>query len=203
MLVCQVLCSLIKLRIMVMQLVHKRHYLLRDAQLNKRQVIEHTPLFRRHKILREFDEAELRQITLALRPVVLQKIEASKVMSDFWNQASAAIQDDLVISFYYHEHMGLKKVLNVQTEDWLEVDFFKKLHQELRRKRWHFLHPRSALRAMRATLGKHVCNLRFENIHLAIDAVEANHFYQVHWDISHPSSLSKMLRHFIFDDILG
>lgn len=186
-----------------MHLVHKRHYLLRNAQLGKRQVIEHTPLFRRHKILQEFDEATLQQIILAVRPVVLQKIKTSEVMSDFWNQASSTMQDDLVISFYYHEHMGLKKVLNVQTEDWLSVDFFKKLHGELRRSRWHFLHPRNALRAMRSTLGKHVCNLRFENIHLAIDSIEADRFHQIHWDISHPSTLSKMVRHFIFDDILG
>lgn len=185
-----------------MQLVYKRHYLLRDKS-GKRQVIQHRPILRRQLVVQEFSETELRRIVAEIRPFVVQKINASEVMRNFWQQASVSIQDDLVISFYYHEYLGLKKVLNVETENWLKIDFFNKLHSELRRRRWHVFHLRHALRALRATFGKHKCNLRFENIHLAIDSIGKTKLNQVHWDVAHPSTLPKMLHHFIFDDILG
>lgn len=109
----------------------------------------------------------------------------------------------LILSYHYHEHLGKRKVLNVETQDWFSIDFFKNTYDSLRKKRFAFFKPAQAIVAIKATFGKHFVNLRFENIHLAVDKINGKFIHQIHWDRVHPASVIKTIKHFIKDDIFG
>lgn len=184
-----------------MPFIHKRHYLLRSS--SGRKIVQHTPLFKKLKTLTEFDEGQLKKIAQDLQPSFLQIIQKSEQMLHFWQQASERIRQDLILSYHYHEHLGQRKVLNVETEDWFSLDFFQNTYRGLLKKRFALFQPKQAVRAIKATFGKHPKNLRFENIHLAADKINGKHICQVHWDKIHPTSVVKTIKHFIKDDIFG
>lgn len=184
-----------------MPFIHKRHYLLRDQ--SGRKIIQHTPVFKKIKTLTELNENDLTKIFQDIKPSFLQIIKKSEQMLNFWQQAPERIRQDLVLSHHYREHLGQRKVLNVETEDWFGLDFFQNTYRGLLKKRFALFKPKQAIRAIKATLGKHPKNLRFENIHLAVDKINGKRIHQIHWDRVHPASFIKTIKHFIKDDVFG
>lgn len=183
-------------------MIHKRYYLLID-DLGKK-IMEYSSSKKNFVFLDKLQNTDIQEISRKVIPSLEEKIKQSNPMSVFWEKASNKMKDDLALSYYYHEHEKNKKVLNVETENWFAIDYFGNLYAAVVKKRWLIWRkPLLGFAAFRNTSGKHHLNLRFENIHLAVDKIGEQYIYQIHWDIRYPQTPKKILAHFFLDDFIG
>lgn len=183
-------------------MIHKRHYLLADGFGKK--IMEYSSLQKSFVFLSELRKKDIQKMIKEVVPSLEEKVKKSSLMSTFWEKASKKMRDDLALSYYYHEHEKNKKVLNVETENWFSMSYFGNLHASVLKKRWLIWRkPALGFAAFRNTLGKHYVNLRFENIHLAVDRIGKQYIYQIHWDIKYPQTPKKIFAHFFLDDFIG
>ena len=119
----------------------------------------------------------------------------------FWQNASSNIQQGLLISYNNYIQNKTKKVCNVQIENWLEIPFFNHyLKKSLNRLKLNNYDP---IKFLGTKLGKHKLSLRFENIHLAMDYLDSQLIFTIHWDRGYPYLSPKWIKHYLFDDILS
>jgi hypothetical protein len=125
----------------------------------------------------------------------------------FWEKASRNMKMAVIFSYHKRVVEKSKKVINVETDDWLTLDFFREYYEELRKGRSfkNMFRIFKIFRSFIATTGRHKKTLRFENIHLAEDVVQNKKVPSVHWDIYHPTRLFPInwVRHLLFEDIFS
>jgi len=184
-------------------IIRNRYYLLRDK--DNRILISHTPGFFQEKIktLRKISRHEISTMVKESLPVVTKLVTTNPMMKDFWRKLPREIREDLTLSFYYHKYLRNHKVLNVETINWEKIPYFKNEHARLIKTTFDLRHPKQSVYDMIRTSGKHTKGLRCKNMHIAMDHIGDKTIYQAHWDTEMPTSIYKIVKHFIFDDILG
>ena len=183
-------------------MIHKRHYLLTEDF--GRKIMEYSSHNNDFIFLDKLHETDMQRMIKKALPTLEAKVRKNDVMFAFWKNANKKLKDDLILSYCYHEYEKNVKVLNVETENWFNIAYFKNFYNSILKERqliWK--KPLIGLAAYRNTLGKHYLNLRFENIHLAVDKIGKKYIYQIHWDIKYPQTAKKILAHFFHDDLIG
>lgn len=106
----------------------------------------------------------------------------------FFSHAPKSLVGDALLSRAYGISSTFSSPLNIETANWqtnpkIKLDL---LSGKIKRRR----------------VGRHDgAQLRYSNVHLAVDCLLGNKITQVHWDQHYPSNLRSLLKHFITDNI--
>lgn len=138
----------------------------------------------------------------------MQKFKANLITDSeqwFWEHSTPELKRSLLFSFYLRLNGNKGKIPNVETENWLNVFYFKKMRERILEDTQiqHILYPPDYINALIKTTGKHRTNLRMGHIHLTHDVLKNREVYGIHWDASIVDLQDKksILKHWVFDDM--
>jgi hypothetical protein len=183
-------------------IIHKRHYLL--GKKGERLLIHFSRYFIFEKCftVNQFRYRKLEEISKKSLPMILRLASTNNLLLKCWQNATDDMKNAVALSYSYPQ-LGVRKVLNVEIQNWREIDYFTSAHKVLLKQRSNIFHPITAIQARLRTSGKHYLNLRFKNIHLSADFINGKLIYQLHWDSVSPTDLNQLIKHIFSDDILG
>lgn len=119
----------------------------------------------------------------------------------FWQNATLEIKQALIFSYDSYIQHHSQKVHNIEISNWINIPFFNQYLKNtfFRLKHNHY----NIFKFLTTKTGKHKLGIRFENIHLVLDHIHKKPIFSIHWDSNPPTLSLKLIKHYLFDDILS
>lgn len=170
---------------------HKKIYLLRDEINNRFEEVFYLKNWLGKKRVvrgRSFTYQEVyKKFEKITSEGIFQNTPLKKL---FWQNADKELRLATFFSYLYRQEINYPRIINVETNNWLDSPFFQDQYQQLikqiRLRKALFI--KTIFNSIARTKGFHDINFRFDNIHLVKDNFNNQAVYAVHWDFSPPNS---------------